>query len=282
MATTAAGTIVANVIPEARKGEGMGYFGLTMNLAMALGPFLGLTALNLWGVTIMFSISTIFVLIATISGLFIKLPRAEKKDKTTDNKKGFHLSEIVEPSAIRISLVGCFFGFIYASVLSFVSVYAGEAGFENIASYFFIVYAIILLLSRPFTGKWFDLYGANVIIYPSIILFAAGLLMLSLAETSWLFLMSAGLIGLGWGTAFPSFQTIAIQHAKPVRRGMATATFLSIFDIGVGFGSFLVGVIGSKIGFDSLYFYFSFITLFGIAIYMLLHGKKANKLLSHE
>ncbi|KAA0544601.1 MFS transporter [Bacillus sp. BGMRC 2118] len=280
MATTAAGTIVADVIPDSRKGEGMGYYGLTMNLAMAIGPFLGITALNLWGIDVMFTISTVFVLIATVTGLFIKLPKREVT-KNSSNNKGLKVSDIFEASAIRISLVGGFFALVYSAVLSFVAVYAVEAGFGDIASYFFVVYAIILILSRPFTGKWFDLYGANVIIYPSILSFAIGLILLSQAETSLLFLVSAAFIGLGWGTAFPSFQTIAIQHAAPVRRGMATATFLSIFDIGVGLGSFIVGVVGARIGFSSLYFISSFFTLFGIGLYFILHGKK-SRIHSHQ
>lgn len=278
MATTAAGTIVADVIPDTRKGEGMGYFGLTMNLAMAIGPFLGLTALQLWGADIMFTISTVFVLIGTVTGLFIKLPK--KKIKPVPNKKGFQFSDIFELSSIRIALVSCFFALVYSAVLSFISVYAQEAGFSNVASFFFVVYAVILVLSRPFTGKWFDLYGANVIIYPSIISFAVGLLLLSTAESSWIFLLSAAFIGVGWGTAFPSFQTIAIQQAQPARRGMATATFLSIFDIGVGLGSVIVGVVGTNIGFSSLYFYCSIFTFLGIGVYFILHGKR-NKELSH-
>lgn len=281
MATTAAGTIVAEVVPDARKGEGMGYFGLTMNLAMAIGPFLGLTALSLWGVDVMFTISTVFVLIGTVTGLFIKLPKRQLT-ASIPNKKGLQLSDIFEVSAIRISLVGSFFALVYSAVLSFVAVYAQEEGFGDIASYFFIVYAIILILSRPFTGKWFDLYGANVIIYPSIISFGTGLILLSIANTSWVFLMSAAFIGLGWGTAFPSFQTIAIQHAPPVRRGMATATFLSIFDIGVGLGSFIVGVIGARIGFSSLYFYSAFLTLLGLGLYFVLHGKKTSRFATQE
>jgi MFS family permease len=259
----------------------MGYFGLTMNLAMAIGPFLGLTALQLWGTTVMFSISVVFIVIGTITGLFIKLPEREnEKHSLVTPKSGIHLNDIFERSAVRISLVGCFFALVYSSVISFVSVYAKEIGLAEVASYFFVVYAIILILSRPFTGRWFDQYGANMIIYPSIICFASGLFLLSMADSIWLFLLSASLVGLGWGTAFPSFQTIAIQIAPPTRRGMATATFLSIFDVGVGLGSFVVGMIGTNIGFNSLYYYCSLIGLLGIGLYYVLHGSKV-KAFSH-
>ena len=85
-------------------------------------------------------------------------------------------------SALRISLVSFFFALVYASIVSFVSVYAEELQLTEVASYFFIVYVIALLISRPFTGKWFDQYGANVIMIPSIISFALGMFLLSQAE----------------------------------------------------------------------------------------------------
>ncbi len=97
--------------------------------------------------------------------------------------------------------------------------------------------------------------------------------LLSGTESAVIFLVAAGLIGLGWGTVFPSFQTIAIQEAAPARKGLATATFLSTFDLGIGIGSFLAGVIGAEIGFSSLYLYASFLILLGIGVYYLLHGK---------
>ena len=85
-------------------------------------------------------------------------------------------------SPLRISLVSFFFALVYASIVSFVSVYAEELQLTEMASYFFIVYVIALLISRPFTGKWFDQYGANVIMIPSIISFALGMFLLSQAE----------------------------------------------------------------------------------------------------
>ena len=105
-------------------------------------------------------------------------------------------------SALPISLVSFFFALVYASIVSFVSVYAEELQLTEIASYFFIVYVIALLISRPFTGKWFDQYGANVIMIPSIISFALGMFLLSQAEGAFLFLLSAAFIGLGWGHIF--------------------------------------------------------------------------------
>lgn len=273
MATTAAGAIVANIIPDSRRGEGMGYFIMSTNLAMVLGPFIGLTAIQKWGPTALFTISAATALAALLTGLSVKVPKLEKHDEIVVTKK-FSFKKYFETAAVPISIAGAFFAIIYSSILSFVSVYANEIHLGSVSSFFFVVYAIILLLSRPFTGKWFDLYGANVIVFPSIVLFAAGMYILSQSHAAGSFLFSAGLIGLGWGTIFPIFQTIAVQNALPHRRGLATATFLSIYDTGVGFGSFVVGAIVTNIGYSSFYLLSSFYVLLGVVLYYFLHTRK--------
>ena len=278
MITTSTGTIVASIIPNGRKGEGMGYYGLMMNISMALGPFVGLLAITQWGSSVMFIVSAVSVVIGTITGFLISLPKEEIKVATekTVKQKGLKMKDLIEMSALPISLVSFFFALVYASIVSFVSVYAKELQLTEIASYFFIVYVIALLISRPFTGKWFDQYGANVIMIPSIISFALGMFLLSQAEGAFLFLLSAAFIGLGWGTIFPSAQTIAIQVAPPERKSVATATFLSTMDSGIGIGSVIVGIVGAQLGYSSLYFYSSIMVLAGLVVYYLLHGKTSR------
>ncbi|WOD61430.1 MFS transporter [Niallia taxi] len=278
MATTATGTIVADIIPNSRRGEGMGYYSMSMNLAMVAGPFLGLMAINSWGSNTLFLMAVIFAVMAIFTGLFIKLPKTEHTVPVQgEEKKTAKLGGILEPSAIPISIVAALFGIVYSSILSFVSVYADGKGLESVSGYFFVVYAVVMLMGRPFAGRWFDRFGANVIIYPCILLFAIGMLTLSNVNTAFFFLFAAALIGLGYGTLFPSFQTIAIQKAPPEKRGLATATFLSLFDSGIGIGSFLVGFVGDMIGFGSLYFYSSFYILLALVVYYFLHGKAARK-----
>jgi MFS family permease len=271
MATTAAGAIVADLVPSSRRGEGMGYFIMSSNLAMVLGPFIGLTSMQQWGPNVLFTISIIGALASLIIGMRVKL---SKKPEQKMVHSAFSFKNIFEKSAIPISLVGAFFALVYSSIISFVSVYANEVNLTAVSSLFFVVYAVVLLISRPFTGKWFDSQGPNVIVFPSIVLFAIGMFILSQTETGGTFLLSAALIGLGWGTLFPTFQTIAIQKAAPNKRGLATATFLSIFDIGIGLGSFLVGLVVAKIGFSSFYLLSSFYILLGIGLYYMLYIRK--------
>jgi MFS family permease len=273
MATTAVGAIVADLIPGSRRGEGMGYFVMSTNLAMVLGPFIGLTAIQQWGTKTMFILSVIVAAGALITGLTVKLSKPDETKKQVI-VPAFSLKNFIEPSAVSIAIVGGFLAIVYSALLSFVSVYANEIHVSEVSSLFFVVYAIILLMSRPFTGKWLDQYGPNVIVFPSIILFAIGMFVLSQSGGAVTFLVSAGMIGLGWGTLFPTFQTIAIQNAAPRKRGLATATFLSIYDMGIALGSFLVGLIAAKMNFSSLYFLCSFYILIGAVLYYFMQVRK--------
>ncbi|OZI10975.1 MFS transporter [Bacillaceae bacterium SAS-127] len=283
MATTATGAMVADIIPDSRRGEGMGYYVMSTNLAMVVGPFLGLTAMQQWGGFTMIILCVVIAGLALVAGGLI-----DSRDElsTQSAMSIFHVQlrarDLFEFSALPIAIVGMFFSAVYASILSFVSVYAEELQLVEVASYFFVVYAVVLLLSRPFTGKWFDQYGAHVIVYPAILLFAVGMLLLSQVSTAWTFLTAAGLIGLGWGTLFPSFQTIAIQKAPPAKKALATATFLSLFDLGIGVGSFFIGLIVTKMSFSQLYVYCSFYILLGVVIYFVLIQRRQTSRLKFE
>lgn len=278
MATTATGSIVAAIIPDSRRGEGMGYFVLSSNLAMVAGPFLGLTTMQQWGVSTMLLMGTLSAFIGLMAGLLISVPEKQAKSQIEVQVKGsFSFKELFEFRAIPIAVTGAFFAIVYSSILSFVSIYAVEIGVGHVASYFFVVYAVVLLISRPTTGKWYDLYGANAIVYPAIILFAIGMFILGIANSASLFLVAAALTGLGWGTLFPSYQTIAITVAHPKRRPVATATFLSIYDIGIGLGSFLVGLAAAKVSLGTLYIFSSIYILIGVVIYYLLQGRRFSK-----
>ena len=160
--------------------------------------------------------------------------------------------------------------------LSFIPIYAKELGLSEIASYFFILYALVVVISRPFTGKIFDRFGENVLVYPAIIIFTIGMFILSQAQTSFWFLGAGMLIGLGYGTLIPSFQTIAISAAPNHRRGSATATYFSFFDSGIGFGSFILGIVAAKSSYHNMYFIAAIIVAFTLLLYYGLHGRKQN------
>ncbi|PIC64928.1 MFS transporter [Sporosarcina sp. P13] len=263
MATTITVVFVADIVPEFRKGEGMGYFLLSTNLGMVMGPFVGLTILDEFNLYILLWVSAFCSLIAFLFGLMTQLPEENLVKCSAGEKR----APLFEKTALRISITGAFFGTAYASVLSFMAVFAVEQGLGTEASYFFVVYVVILLLTRPLTSRWYDQYGANAIIFPAIVSFAVGMLILGLTTNALLFFIAAAFIGGGWGTLFPSFQTVVMQNSEPKRRPVALATFLSIFDIGISGGSLLAGVLIGVISFSSLYIFYSIYIVAGLAVY---------------
>lgn len=272
MATTATGAIVADLVPNERRGEGLGYYAMFMNLAMVIGPFTGLTIIQHASFNWIFVLCTALSSIAIVLGALVKLPQRLKIDKVQHPK--FTFSSLFEKNAIPVAIAAGILAFAYSGILSFISVYAKELGLLEAASFFFVVYAAFILISRPFTGRWFDIYGENRVVYPGIFLFAIGLFMLSQANTTFVFLLAGAVIGLGYGTLVPSLQTVAIKKADPSKRGLATSTFFTLFDIGIGLGSYVLGLLVVHIGFSSLYLILVGVVLFGLFIYYMLHGKR--------
>ncbi|KAF0821667.1 MFS transporter [Cytobacillus firmus] len=279
MATTATGAIVAEIVPDERRGEGLGYYAMFMNLAMVIGPFAGLTIVQYASFTWIFALCTVLSFIAIVLGAFVKIPQTAE---SSVKHPSFTLSSLFEKNAVPVAISAGILAFAYSGILSFISVYAKELDLLEAASFFFVVYAAFIIMSRPFTGRWFDTYGENKVIYPAIILFAAGLFLLSQANSTFVFLLSGAVIGLGYGTIVPSLQTVAIKQADPAKRGLATSTFFTLFDTGIGLGSYVLGILAVKTGFASLYFMLAGVALFGLLVYYLLHGKKTEPRTIHS
>jgi MFS family permease len=197
--------------------------------------------------------------------------------KTAEMKhenKGFKLSNFIEPKALPISFIVLTMTFCFSSVLSYINLYAIELDLVDAASFFFIVYTISVLVSRPFTGRLMDSIGANYVMYPAFFVFGAGMLLLSTANSAVPFLMAGALIGLGFGNISSISQTIAVTVVAPHRMGLATATFFIFFDIGNGFGPSLLGLVIPVTGYPTMYAILGIAVIAMSFLYYLLYGKK--------
>lgn len=123
-----------------------------------------------------------------------------------------------------------------------------------------------------------DIKGANVIIYPGFVILAVGFIILSKADTSFMFLLSGALIGLGFGNMQSCAQAIAIKVTPPERIGLATSTFFIFLDIGLGFGPYILGVIIPMTGYEWLYFILGIVSLAALVLYYFIHGRKDQTL----
>jgi len=276
-AHVATGTIVIGVIPKERYGEGIGYFALSQILANALGPFIGLLLIQHG------SFNSVIIASAVASGAaLIILPFISVRDvKLTEGQleevRGLRLKSFIEPKAVPISLVTMVLYLCYASIVSFLGLYAEQIRLVGAAGVFFIVYATVVFLERPFVGRRFDAKGENSVVYPAILVFAIGLAVFSQARHSFVLLLSAAIIGVAFGVLQSSGQTIAVMTAPPHRRGLATSTFFLFADVGVGVGPLLVGIVISFVGYRETFVVLAIVVVGCLFLYYTLHGRHVTR-----
>ncbi len=281
IASTAAATIVAFIIPMARRGEGIGYFSMSSTLATAIGPFVGLLLTQVTTFQTIFAICFGVGIVGLLAGLVVQVPTL-KLDvaKEPGVKQKFSVRRYLEPSAIPIAFVTLAVAFCFSSVLSFMNFYAIEQDLIKAASVFFLVYAISVLVSRPFTGRLMDLKGANYVMYPAFVLLAAGLVVLGSATSSLSFLIAASLIGFGFGNIQSCTQAIAVKITPRERMGMATSTFFIFLDAGLGFGPYILGFVLGILSFSQMYLSLGFVAFVTIGLYYAVYGRSEKDRLS--
>jgi len=275
IASTATGTIVAGIIPNERRGEGTGYYALSVTLAAAVGPFVGMFLIQHASFNMVFALCLVLLALSFISALFLKMPKVVLSKADLEKMKGLKISNFFEPKVFPIAIISAFVGLGYSSILSFLTSYAKEMNLVDISSFFFIVYAVTVLVSRPFTGRWFDTKGENFVMYPSFLLFAAGLVLLNQADSGLLILLAGIFVGLGYGTFSASGQAIAVKVSPKNRIGLATSTFFIFLDAGVGVGPFLLGLLVPFAGYHGLYAIMAVVLVLCVFLYYFVHGKKA-------
>ncbi|EKN63716.1 major facilitator superfamily protein [Neobacillus bataviensis LMG 21833] len=275
MVGTATGTIAAQIIPATRKAEGIGYFSMSAALSTAIGPFIGLYMTQHADFQSIFLFSVALGVISFITSIFVYVPALEGKAQAAENK-GFKISHFIEPKALPIAIVTLVIAFCYSSVLSYINFYAIEIDLVSTASFFFLVYSIAVLLSRPFTGRLMDVKGANYVMYPAFIILAVGMVILSAVNTSITLLIAGALIGLGFGNIQSSTQAVAVKLTPPHRMGLATSTFFIFLDAGLGFGPYLLGFIIPITGYSKLYVILGVVALVSSILYYFLYGKKEH------
>ncbi|WP_018768132.1 MFS transporter [Bacillus sp. 105MF] len=243
VATTSIGTAVTDVIPQSRRGEGMGWYGLAMTLGMALGPVLGLWVIKSFSFHYLFLLCTGLALVAFILALGTKIPSIQHASKKTIS--------FFEKTLLPIAIVTFFLSLTFGGITTFLPLFAAKIQVN--AGTFFLVYAVTLTVVRPFAGKVSDKYGEGIIIIPALFTLIAALLVLAMTNGIVGLVITAILYGIGFGSAQPALQVAMIRLASPEKRGIANATFFTAFDLGIGLGSILLGFVSQLMGYQMLF-----------------------------
>lgn len=271
--TTIAPAAVQAVIPHRRRAEATGYYGLAITLATALGPLLGLALSSTVGYTMLFGVVTGVSAVALLLVLVLRVPEIELSSQQRAAARRWTLSSVLELDSLPVSGVMVFVGIAYSTILSFLNAYAIELGLLTAASVFFIVYAVAILLSRPFLGRLQDRRGDNAVIMPALLLFAVTLTLLALTTSPWMLLAVGALLGLSYGAVLSAAQTAAVQRADLSRVGLTTSTFFLCLDAGITVGPILLGGLAGQVGFRGMYLAAAGAILLCLVYYWFAHGR---------
>lgn len=269
LSTTFAAAIVADVIPQERRGEGIGYFGLGSTVAMALAPALGLMLLNDISSYALFGVSLLFTLCAIVAAMIdnTKVPHpVQAHDKVKTSIK----NRIYESGTGTPAILTILFGAGYGGVNTFIALLAKEVGIEQ-AGLFFIVGTIFIFISRPFGGRLLDLKGAFPVVISGGILYIIGLFMILATQGLGLYLAASVFYGLGAGLLLPALLTWMLNQVAVERRSAASATFYNMLDIGTSTGILLLGTIGGIVGYSHMFEYVIILMVIFIVFSILQH-----------
>ena len=269
MSSTASGTIATDLIPPERRGEGMGYFGLSGNLALAFGPSLGLFLIG------EVSFKTLFLLISSLGilGLILSSRIRFKKVEQSTHKAVPVKFDLYESTALRPAVLMFFITVTFGGIASFLPLYAAEKNVEGIEYYFFM-YALFLLISRIFAGKIYDTKGHLYVYPPGAILIVIAMLLLAWLPNTFVMLIAASLYGLGFGSVQPALQAWSVARASQNRKGMANATLFSFFDLGVGAGAIVFGQLAGVFGYGSIYIASASSVFISLFVYIYFYQKE--------
>jgi MFS family permease len=165
---------------------------------------------------------------------------------------GLSLSTLLERSSLLPAVSVMLLTMTYAPILSFIALHGEERGIGNVG-WFFVVFALVLAVMRPVSGRLSDRWGYLRTATVGWAVAIAGLLTLALASDLSLLLLAGVLYGAGYGTTQPSLQALTVRGVAPSRRGAANATFFFAYDLGLALGSVGGGFLASWLTLGGLY-----------------------------
>ena len=242
---SASAAYMTNLLPEHRRAEGIGYWGLSTLAAVALAPTVGFWIYSRGWLWLCVSSGVLNLAMAIIATQLKEQPRA--RPVADGRPKG-----LLEWRILIISVTLALYSFGYGGITSFTALYADANGVAPKGLYLTTL-AIVILLTRPLLGRLGDRWGYKTVFVPCLILIAGGLGVLALGGTRSLLLISAVIFGIGFGTAYPTYVGYVMKGVPADRRGAAFGAILAAFDTGIGTGSTSMGWLIQRYGFAAAF-----------------------------
>lgn len=255
--TVSGNTLVIDIMPSSRRGEGLGYYGLSNNIAMSVGPMVGLFLHDYYTFDVIFYSALISCSLGMIAATLVKAPRKEPVKRAPISLDRFFLIKGI-PAGLDLLLLSI----PYGMTTSYIAMYGRQIGITSGTGIFFTFMAVGMAVSRIFSGKLVDKGRTTEVISWGMYLVCFCFFSLSACATlmQWhasaavaAFYTIALLLGVGFGTMFPAFNTMFVNLAPNSQRGTATSTYLTSWDVGIGIGLMLAGYIGEIGTLDKAY-----------------------------
>ena len=285
--TVANSTVAIDVLPSSRRTEGIGYYGLSNNLAMAIAPTIGIF---IYKYTQNFELLFWLALIVACAGWIVDATVKLDAKATIKNKSKFSLDRFFLVRGWLLGLNMVAFGFSFGVLSNYLAIYGKEVmGITGGTGTYFMLCSIGLILSRLQGGKALRegrvTHNAGEGMIISLIGYTLFILMPTLAKCSMFNLQcsifniqcsmllgyygSALLIGLGNGHMWPAFQNMTINVARNNQRGTANSTILISWDIGMGLGILIGGIIAEFLGYHAAFWVVALVNLVGVLLFFL-------------
>ena len=262
--TTAVATLAADIAPQKRRGELIGYAAMASSLGGAIGPVAGFALLQRFDFSGVFFGAAALLFVSLILAAFVKEPEHGPRN----NHRQRWIDLLVIPETLLPAVAVAFLSFGHGGILTFLPIHALKLGLEN-PGLWFGLYALCLLLSRPVAGPLSDRISRRAVIIPGLILNLLGIGILALASSpAWL--MAAAVVGgFGTGAAQPALMTVAVDQTSPQRRGQSMAQYQCFYDLGIGLGSLTLGAFLDLVdqNFSLMYAATAVVALIGLWIY---------------
>ena len=258
--------IARHIMPSSRRGEGLGYYGLSNNIAMAVGPMSGLFLHDAgMSFTTIFCCSLGSCIAGFVCASLVKTPYKPPVKREPISLDRFILLKGI-PAGISLLLLSI----PYGMTTNYVAMYAKQIGINATTGFFFTFMAIGMAISRIFSGKIVDRGKITQVISAGLYLVVFSFFLLSACVylISWnnmlctvVFFAVALLLGVGFGIMFPAYNTLFVNLAPNSQRGTATSTYLTSWDVGIGIGMLAGGYIAEVSTFDKAYLFGACLTI---------------------
>lgn len=281
LVTTMFGSIAADILPDSRRGEGIGYLSMSTTGAVAFSPAVALTIVDKRGFHFMFFCAAGAMLLAAICTYLIRVPSITAQ-ASPDSSQGAPASvktsvwqKFYDPRVTVPGLLLFLYGICRSSEQTFVPMLAEQQGL-TLLSVFFVIKTWVCFGSKFLTGKLYDRKGPAASIIPGGLAMAVGLGLLSVTRSNTMLLVVGVFSGLALGQIVPAFQAF-IMDLVGRNRSLGNGLFYNFLDLGAAAGGFIMGVLSNQFGYFKMFRVGMALMLVYLVIYLLYLARRGKK-----